>query len=292
MEPRTFQQTEAYYRVFQDWGGWMREGILDWSIPMVYKSQHVASHRVQFAEWLEFTKMAQYARHGVIGLGSFMNSLENTILQIEAARAPAMDGSQTRGLNFFSYNATNQAITGVPLRARDEFFRALSEDDAYAAEAPFSTSTTVPMMTWKTAPRNGHLLAEILGANGAPADGARIIIQKVSSGPADEMIVQYADGNGYVGGVDLTPGVYQLVIGMPAMLDERVTVPNPIVPGRVTRLRIALGSPSRGPIVRSARILGAHERIDHLTEASPLEEWQGREPVPEDIAASRIPPQE
>jgi hypothetical protein len=31
----------------------------------------------------EFTKTAQYKRQGVIGLGAFMNSLENTIVQIE-----------------------------------------------------------------------------------------------------------------------------------------------------------------------------------------------------------------
>lgn len=293
VEPRTFQQTEPYYRVFQDWDGWTREGTLDWSIPMVYKNQRFASNRVQFAEWAEFTKTAQYSRHGVIGLGAFLNSLENTLVQVEAARVPALDGSRTRGLNFFSYHATNASIPFVPARPQDEFFRALSEDGAYAAMAPFPTSTLVPVMPWKTDPRSGHLLAEILGADGVPADGARVVIQKVGAGPNDETIVQYADGNGYVGGVDLNPGAYQLVVAMPGSLDEVVTVPEPVVPGRVTRLRVALGGPSRGPMVRSERVLGAHERTDHLTEVSPLEEWQGREPVPEDITAPPSePPQE
>jgi uncharacterized lipoprotein YddW (UPF0748 family) len=288
VEPRTFQQTEAYYRVFQDWDGWMREGILDWSIPMIYKSHHLSSHLVQFNEWTEFTRTAQYGRHGVIGLGAFMNSVENTIVQIAAGRAPALNAERTRGFNFFSYNATNQAIAGVPLRPQDEFFRALSEDGAYAAEAPFPVATTVPAMSWKTSPRKGHLLAQIRAADGAAADGALIEIHKVGGGPADETILQYADGNGYVGGVDLNPGAYQLLITVPGEPGLRATVPQPVVPGRVTRMVVRLGHPFRGPMLRSERVLGAHERVDHLTEASDLDQWQTRDPMPEDILANRI----
>lgn len=284
-EPRTFQQTEAYYRVFQDWGGWMKEGILDTSIPMIYKSHHLASHVVQFREWIEFTKEAQYDRHGVIGLGAYMNNLENTLVQIDEGRAPSLSGALSKGFNFFSYNATNQAAAGKPLRPRDELFRALTEDGAYAVTAPFPTAVSVPPMVWKTDPRAGHLLAQILTADGAAADGAQVTIRKVGAGPADEAIVQYADGNGYVGGVDLAPGAYQLAIAMPGS-EDRVTIPEPVVPGRVTRLTVDLGRPSRGPMARAERTLGAHERIDQFEGASELEEWQGREPVPEDL----VPP--
>ncbi len=285
VEPRTFQQTEAYYRVFQDWGGWMREGILDMSIPMVYKSQHLSSHVVQFREWIEFTKEAQYDRHGVIGLGAYMNNLENTIVQIGEGRAPSLSGALSKGFNFFSYNATNAAGGGKPARPRDEFFRAMTEDGAYALEAPFPTPVGVPPMGWKSAPQVGHLLAQVVTADGTPADGAEVTIAKVGAGPTDEEIVQFADGNGYVGGVDLNPGAYQLVIAMPGSEDV-VTVPEPVVPGRVTRLTVNLGRPSRGPMARAERTFGANERTDHLEGASELEEWQGREPVPEDL----VPP--
>ncbi len=282
VEPRTFQQTEAYYRVFQDWGGWMKEGILDTSIPMIYKSQHLSSHVVQFREWIEFTKEAQYDRHGVIGLGAYMNTLENTIVQIDEGRAPSLSGALSKGFNFFSYNATNRAAAGKPLRPRDELFRALTEDGAYAAVAPFPTPVSIPPMAWKTDPRVGHLLAQIVTADGDPADGALVAIRKVGAGPEDEAIVQYADGNGYVGGVDLNPGAYQLVVAMPGS-EDRVTIPEPVAPGRVTRLTVDLGRANRGPMARAERTLGAHERIDDLEGASDLEEWQGREPVPEDL---------
>jgi len=286
VEPRTFEQTEAYYRVFQDWNGWMSEGILDWGIPMVYKSQHLASHRVQFDEWTEFTKVAQYRRHGVIGLGAFMNSLENTTVQIEAGRAPGTSGASTRGFNFFSYNATNGAIPEQPARPRDEFFRALTEDGAYAAEAPFPTSTTVPHMPWKTRPRTGHLLALILDADGTAADGARVTIRRVAR-RTSAAVVQYADGNGYVGGIDLRPGMYQLLITLPGEPDQHVIVPDPVVPGRVTRILVHLSNRSHGPVVRSQRLVAAQERLDRFTEASALEEWRTREPVPEDMEQRR-----
>lgn len=291
VEPRTFQQTEAYYRVFQDWGGWMKEGVLDMSIPMVYKSQHIPSHVVQFREWIDFTKNAQYARHGVIGLGSYLNSLENTLVQIAEGRTASSLGAFSRGFNFFSYNATNQAITTppTPLRTRDEFFRALSEHEAYAPEAPFASPVDVPTMTWKTEPRAGYLLARIVGANGQAGDGAVVEIQKVGAGPGDRAIVVRADGNGYVGAVDLPPGAYQLAIDVPGAA-QRVTIPEPVVQGRVTRVVVDLSAPVRGPKVRTPHTFGANERTDRFTEASPLDEWTGREPVAEDLHPAPAPP--
>ncbi len=281
-EPRTFQQTEAYYRVFQDWGGWMQEGILDMSVPMVYKSQHIASHVTQFNEWIEFTKNAQFNRHGIIGLGAYMNSLENTIVQIGLGREPSALGATTRGFNFFSYNATNQAVPGgPPLRPRDEFFSAITVDGAYAEIAPFRYPAPIPVMGWKEKPRSGHLLAQILDADGQPADGARVTIERMGGGPFDATITQYADGNGYVGGVDLKPGAYQLVVEIQGATVR--TVPQPVTPGRVTRLLLNLSGPARGPMVRPARAFGANERTDHINDASDLSDWIVREPVPEDL---------
>ena len=282
VEPRTFQQTEPYYRVFQDWNGWMDEGILDLGMPMVYKAQHAASTVVQFREWIEFTKNAQYDRHGTIGLGAFLNSLENTLVQVAESRAPSMTGAFAHGLNSFSYHVTNAAIPGTPVRPRDEFFRAVAEDGAYARFAPFAGAAPIPEMWWKTDPRAAHLLARIVGADGQAADGARVTIEKQGGGPNDLPIVQFADGNGYVGGIDLQPGAYRLSISTPGG-DERMAIPHPVVAGRVTRLSVNLGSPAGGPKLRAQHVLGAHERTDHLGgEASPVEEWRRREPRAED----------
>jgi hypothetical protein len=36
-------------------------------------------------------------------------------------------------------------------------------------------------------------------------------------------------------------------------------------------------------------VFGAHDRTDHISEASPLEEWLGREPMPEDLRGEQPP---
>ena len=66
-----------------------------------------------------------------------------------------------------------------------------------------------------------------------------------------------------------------------------MTIPEPVVPGRVTRVTVDLARPARGPMARAERTLGEHERTDHLgDEASALEEWLGREPLPEDLTTT------
>lgn len=72
-----------------------------------------------------------------------------------------------------------------------------TEIGAYTAEVPFPTPANVPPMTWKIRPLKGHLLAEVLDVNGMPADGARVIILKVGDRATNEVITQYADGDGY-----------------------------------------------------------------------------------------------
>lgn len=286
---RTFQQTEAYTRVYQDWAGWMKEGILDLSIPMIYKTQHTTSGARDFREWSTFTKDSQYNRHGVLGLGSYLNSLENSLIQINEGRTASPAGNRTQGFNIYVYHLTNASIPGRTSRPRDEMFRALTVQGAYG-DAPFSEAADVPVMTWKSEPRAGHLLAKITGADGRPADGARVTIAKVGAGPQDEAIVQFADGNGYVGGVDLNPGAYQLLIQTPGTT-ERVTIPQPVVPGRVTRMAVDLRQPARGPMVRPERELGEHERIDQFgEEESTPEERRGSEPIPEDMIAPDVQP--
>ncbi len=287
-EPRTFQQTEAYYRVFQDWNGWMREGILDVSMPMIYKSQHLASHVTQFDEWTAFTKSAQYRRQGAIGLGSYLNSLENTLVQVAAGRAPAPDGALSRGFNFFSYNATNTTAAGLPpVRPQDEFFRALAEDGAYASQAPFREAAAVPVMSWKAYPRLGYLLARVVGPDGAAADGAHVVLRRL--GTATPISEQYADGNGYIGAVDLAPGAYQLLVTLPGQSAQWYTLPRPVVPGRVTAFTATLRQRPRGPMPRPQVFTGF--RLPPAgagePEASPVEAWQAREPLPEDIAIER-----
>ena len=275
-----FSRTEAYSRVYQDWDGWTRQGFLDLNIPMVYKADSVLETQTQFNDWTDFTRTHQYDRQSAIGIGAFVNSFFGSIAQIERSRLAAATGERAVGQAFFSYATPNRLIGGLPERPPAEFFRALSEDGAYVPTAPYGSPAGIPPMPWKSEPRRGYLLAQVLDGAGAPADGAVVTVRKMGSGPLDAHIQQYTDGNGYVGAAHLAPGAYQLEITTPTGTSF-VTVPEPVTPGRVTRLTINLRSSVRGPMIRAARSVEPDTRADD--EFSPVEAWRSREPDADDL---------
>lgn len=277
-----FSRTEAYSRVYQDWDGWTRQGFLDLNVPMVYKRETDLEGPTQFNDWMDFTRTHQYDRQAAIGIGVYLNSFEASIAQLERSRLPAASGDRAAGQALYSYATTNRSIgnPAVPERPYAEFFRALSEDGAYVAAAPYRAAASIPPMPWKRQPRARYLLARVVDASGAPEDGAVVVIRKVGGSPAEVQLQQYADGNGYVGAADLPPGAYQLQITTPAGTTY-FTVPEPVTPGRVTRLTVNIGSRSRGPMVRAERSVDPDTRADE--DFSPVEAWRVREPLAEDL---------
>jgi len=278
-----FANTEAFSRVFQDWDGWMRQGILDLNMPMVYKPVPSAENAAQFTDWTDFTRTHQYARQATVGIGVYLNSFESSIAQLEESRMPAATGERAVGQTLYSYATTNRAAGGVPLRPHAEFFRALSEDGAYVPEAPYALPAAVPPMDWKLQPRRGYLLAQIVGVDGEPADGAEVVIQKMGRGPRDVEITHVADGNGFVGATNLYPGAYRLVVTTPDGSEYR-SVPEPVRPAHVSRFVLRLGSRPRGPMIRAER--APSDRFLQDDQVSPVELWRGREPVADDVSES------
>lgn len=91
---RAFRQTDAYTRVFQDWSGWLEEGILDMATPMLYKREHNPRERKQFDDWLAFVTAKAHAngRLAIAGIGAYMNGIEGTLRQARRARNSGADG--------------------------------------------------------------------------------------------------------------------------------------------------------------------------------------------------------
>jgi uncharacterized lipoprotein YddW (UPF0748 family) len=89
-----FDRTEPYWRVFQDWQTWAREGILDAVVPMIYKRDSVPAQRTQFDDWLRFTVSLadETGRLGVAGIASYLNSASETRAQWMRAREAGADG--------------------------------------------------------------------------------------------------------------------------------------------------------------------------------------------------------
>lgn len=217
--------SSAYSDVLQDWRAWMEEGILDWNLPMTYFRQ--AEHPEAFARWTAFIADHQYRRRAAPGLGFYLNSVSNTLVQLQLARRPATTGQPAAGVLAYSYAslATNAS--------RAEVLAALTQPSPFTAEPPFAQPAIPPATPWKTAPHHGHLKGLALRSrDDSGIDAAEVTL----SGPAERTLV--TDATGFFGAVDLPPGDYQVRVRAHGFgpLSADVTVPG----GRVAHLDFAL----------------------------------------------------
>lgn len=184
-----FTQSSAYRSVFQDWAGWMQEGILDINCPMIYRNP---SNQSSFQGWVDFAASVKCGRHCVIGIGAYMNPVSNTIYQINLVRA----NTDTDGVVLFSYATTNnEGLT------QDTAFQMLKDN-------VFQQPATIPVATWLTNPSDG-IIAGYVTVNGEPADGAIVSIGE----PVIRSI--RADGNGFYAFLKLAPQNYSISVSYP-----------------------------------------------------------------------------
>ena len=251
-----WERTEAYYRVFQDWKLWAEEGILDIIMPMAYKREHTPVERGQFNDWMTFTKSlaAASGRHGLIGHGAYMNSIEGTLLQIRRAASIAPNhgsviyalGNTTPGN--VTHNSTNAAVANnsvsyptagvsTPRRPNSEFFAAVKSGLTLAPYEPtsltpvWSTFVPPPAAPWKQS--LGHIAGFAIGSNG-PLDAADVTIEPIEGGSVVRRSTTGADG--FYGGAGLDPGQYRVNVrlrgdslwAVPFVSAATVTRANPV----------------------------------------------------------------
>jgi uncharacterized lipoprotein YddW (UPF0748 family) len=85
---------EAFRSRFQDWKGWMVQGILDAVAPMAYTPENDP-----FREQIRFAADAAGGQHVWAGIGVYRNTFEGTLDKIQIARELG-----TRGVVLFSYD--------------------------------------------------------------------------------------------------------------------------------------------------------------------------------------------
>jgi uncharacterized lipoprotein YddW (UPF0748 family) len=242
----SWTSAEAYWRVYQDWDAWTREGILDIAIPMNYKREHVAAQATQYDQWNEWTKDHAYGRSVMIGQGAFLNGVEGTLRQVRRALAPSAAGNSASGVMFFSMATSNRVLNvlvpvtspdrtnpfAVPpgptgLRSFADFAAGLTtgksvdgsvlfEDPAVNPVPVFMAPATVPDMLWKSQPQVGHLKGVVTDESRAPVDAGGVRLARVDDGTTPSAgrteVTSATDGNGFYGGVDLAPGTYEVTV--------------------------------------------------------------------------------
>ena len=206
----SFQATRPYYDVYSDWDSWMQEGTMDAAVPMTYYNW--ASLPTDYTKWMNFEKDRKFNRHMYVGPGTYLNSLDNAILELQQTRNASPAGNYAQGFSGYSYRTPYSGGSWSGFSPR------LVSD---VCPSP----ANIPVMPWKASPTKGHISGSVTyyGTN-AWADGATVSI----TGP--ESRSQRCDGTGFYAFIDLTPGTYTVTASLAGQ------------PNAVRAVNVAVGS--------------------------------------------------
>lgn len=196
-----WQKSPTMAETFQDWLGWLQEGILDLAFPMNYDRETNEQQKQWFDQWIEWEKNQRGERHLVIGMGAYLNTIEGSLAQARRALAPSASGQTAQGVCFFAY-ADNEVHGLSP----EKFFRALTTAEPPETEPLFRAPVRTPEMPWKTRPTTGYLKGFARYADGQSADGLTVTL----SGLLQRTLT--VSGTGFYGAAGLPPGNYTLTV--------------------------------------------------------------------------------
>ncbi|NUL81144.1 MAG: family 10 glycosylhydrolase [Armatimonadetes bacterium] len=229
--------SSAYSSVFQDWRSWMQEGILDTGMPMCYYNQ--SQYPNYYANWIAFIKDRQYGRQATIGLGNYLNTISNTMTQIDQARLPTAGGNSPVGLTFYSYAACN-TLNGNTQWYNSTFYSALAQK--------FGSFVPTPEMPWKTSPTKVALRGCVVQASDMSwVDNATVTLYRNSVA----VRTLTTDGCGQYAAVDLEPGSYMISVTK-AGVGSAIATKNAPEPGQLWNTDFVIGS--TGSAIRAASL--------------------------------------
>lgn len=220
----SWNSAEAFWRVYQDWREWTKEGIIDIAIPMAYKAEHTASIRPQYDQWDAWLRNHLYNRAGITGQGALVNAVEGTLRQTRRTLTPASGPTNLSGIIFFSMATSDVAVASNPFaippgatpdRPFAELAAGLTTGKSvnglvsYEPEGLtpiFNDPALIPNFSWKIAPVVGHVKGEARRADGTAFDTAAVTIENLNTQSVKNA---KTDGNGFFGSIDLQPGSYR-----------------------------------------------------------------------------------
>lgn len=97
-----YYKTGGYIRAMQDWPRWLEEKSVDFAYFMHYKREMDQIQARDYRQWLSV--LLNYRGHGriVAGQGAYMNSIKDSVKQLETALHQGLDG-----VAVFSYRTPN-----------------------------------------------------------------------------------------------------------------------------------------------------------------------------------------
>ncbi len=227
-DPHTdYESTQQYSEVFQDVRTWMLEHIVDTNRLMNYKREHDTAQAMDYDLWTDWLAIQQEdtGRMGVEGQANYLNSVTNSIHQMQVAREAGL------GITNYSYAVTNK--DGEPAA---NFFSAIETN-------LFTTQVPTPDMPWKSAPTTGIIFGTVTDASHPtdPVYSDWIYKAAVSvSGPVTQNTV--TDATGTYGFLDLPPGTYSITVTKSGFAPQTISGVV-LTTGQVDRRDVELGLP-------------------------------------------------
>jgi uncharacterized lipoprotein YddW (UPF0748 family) len=173
--PGDFTQSSAYSSIFQDWVGFMDEGLLDMNVLMNYKREYLSDQAKDYRDWAQKMASTKEGRHAINGPGVYMNYIQDSVTQI----LYAIDLPQIDGTNIYVYQFTNRN-NEFP---NSDFYYTLRSDI-------YTTRRNIPAAPWIDTPSQGILRGTVTdGVN--PIDGATVTLSSEAMDPMK------TDGTGF-----------------------------------------------------------------------------------------------
>ena len=245
---KDFDETLAMQWMFQDWHGWLKEGILDLAVPMNYALENRPVTRDWFDGWLRWEKRHKHGRALTVGIGAYLNPPAATLAQIRRVR-DSEGVYHADGVSLFSYAALAagrigvrspgaQAVPEAKPEEEDSAERVLFLATGAPPEPPaFPQPAAPPEMEWIARPTRGWLAGTVRDAGSGAADGAAVTVKRVRWFARRRRT--RTDGNGFFGFTELPPGRYR--VRLEARPRRSPEIELEIVVGRVAR--VELGRP-------------------------------------------------
>ncbi|MCC2591901.1 family 10 glycosylhydrolase [Tessaracoccus sp. OS52] len=158
---KSWESTDPYAAVLQDWAGWARRGLVDAVVLMNYKSEASSTQAAMFASWNKFLASLQQetGRVMVSGQGLYMNSIENSLKQ-------ARDVTSL-GLGWSGYSYANASAVAVDTTSQSTKTAERQALIRGLAAGPFKEWAAPPLMSWKpTASRDLYVIPGYHEING------------------------------------------------------------------------------------------------------------------------------
>lgn len=203
-DPRTndWWELDPVQRAHQNWKKWVQEGYLDYTFVMNYDSDADPRRADRYDAWIEWQKDLPRNRGVVIGPALYLNTIPDSLSQINRALAPSPQGNTAEGVSPYVYN-----VWSNDGRPRTDLLQSLTKPTQWnQGVVPFPEQIEVPNHSWKDEPY-GHILGRIVDQDGQPVSNLYLSIRRGEKGLQVEQELE-TDSNGYFGATDLLPGQY------------------------------------------------------------------------------------